>query len=227
MPGRDVAPLITEGKYVVCKRRLFQTITGGIKWLGYDIPLYVVLLQILLWILPLATAIPFVLLAEFIDSAKFYFGISYGVTMGLLVAGFEAIPLTCRNQSIVVDFQHDDDEDSIDLSSGCWRKELNIFLFASRKHYMLVLHPLLSAVLSGSVFVQLLPLSFSDVFPVGVIVVLLPLGWLSVLVAHYSILSQPLSAEPAVYTTTTPSWLMLLARPSHVIITTAVYYILE
>jgi len=227
MPGRDVAPLITEGKYVVCKRRLFQTITGGIKWLGYDVPKYIAFLQLMLWILPLVLAIPFVLIAEFIDSAKFYFGIGYGVTMGLLVAGFEALPLTCRNQSIVVDFQQEDDEDSIDFSSGCWKKELSNFLFASRKHYMLLLHPLLSAVLSGSVFVQLLPLSLTDVFPVGVVVVILPLGWLVVLVAHYSLIALPPSAEPAVYTTTTPAWLILLARPSHVIVTAAVYYILE
>lgn len=212
---------------MVCKRRLFQTITGGMKWLGYGVPRYVAFLQLMLWMLPLVPAIPFVLLAEFIDSAKFYFGIAYGVTMGLLVVGFKALPFTCRNQSIVVDFQQEDDEDSIDLSTGCWRKELSNFLFASRKHYMLLLHPLLSAVLCGSVFVLLLPLSLTDVFPVGVVVVILPLSWLAVLVAHYSIIAQPPSAEPAVYTTTTPTWLMLLARPSHVIVTAAVYYILE
>ena len=227
MPARDVAPLITEEKYSVCKKRVFQTITGGIKWLGYNIPWFVVTSQILLWILPLVVAVPFVLLAEFFSDEKFYFAVGYGVVMGLLVAGLEMLPLTCRNQSLVVVFQQDDDEDSIDFSGGCWRKELNNFIFASRKWYMLLLHPFLSATLSGSMFVPLLPESLNDVFPLAVVIILLPLVWLTLLIVNYSITVHPPTTEPAVYTTTTPAWLSVLTRPSHVIIAASLYYILK
>jgi len=227
MPGRDVAPLITEAKYSVTKKRVFQTITGGIKWLGYDIPWFAVTSQIVLWISPLAIAVPFVLLAEFFSEAKFYFAIGYGVVMGLLVAGLEMLPFTCRNQSLVVIFQQDDDEDSIDFSGGCWRKELANFIFAPRKWYMLLLHPFLSTVLFGSIFVPLLPGSLNDVFPIAVTVILLPLIWLTLLIGSYSVIAQPPSAESAVYTATTPSWLTVLMRPSHLIIAASLYYALK
>lgn len=227
MPGRDVAPLITEAKYLVTKKRVFQTITGGIKWFGYDIPWFTVTLQIVLWIFPLAIGVPFVLLAEFFSEAKFYFAIGYGVVMGLLVAGLEILPFTCRNQSLVVIFQQDDDEDSIDLSGGCWRKELANFIFATRKWYMLLLHPFLSAVLFGSIFVPLLPESLNDVFPIAVMVILLPFVWLTLLIGSYSVISKPPSAEPAIYTGTTPTWLTVLMRPSHVIIAASLYYVLK
>ena len=227
MPRRDVAPLITEAKYSVTKKRIFQTITGGIKWLGYDVPWFAVASQIVLWIFPLAIAVPFVLLAEFFSETKFYFSIGYGVVMGLLAAGLEILPLTCRNQSIVVAFQQDDDEDSIDFSGGCWRKELDNFIFTTRKWYMLLLHPVLSAVLSGVMFVPLLPGSISDVFPLGVVIILLPLVWLTLLIANYSVTAHPPSAEPAVYTTTTSKWLAVLMRPSHMIIAASLYYILK
>ena len=226
MPGRDVAPLITEAKYSVSKKRLFQTVTGGIKWLGYNIPWFAVASQLVLWILPLITAVPFVLLAEFYSEAKFYFAIGYGMVMGLLVVGLELLQLTCRNQSLVVVFQQDDEEDSVDFSGGCWRKELDNFIFATRRWYMLLLHPFLSAVLSGSIFVPLLPGSLNDVFPLTVMIILLPMVWLSVIIASYSIIAQPPS-EPAVYTATTPSWLTLLMRPSHVITAASFYYVLK
>lgn len=227
MPRRDVAPLITEAKYLVSKKRVFQTITGGIKWLGYDVPWFAIASQILLWIAPLFIALPFILLAEFFSEAKFYFSIGYGVLMGLLVAGLEILPLTCRNQSLVVTFQQDDDEDSIDFSGGCWRKELDNFIFATRKWYMLLVHPLLSGILSGSMFVPLLPGSLNDVFPLAVVIILLPLVWLTLLVASYSITAHPPSAEPAIYTATTPTWLAVLMRPSHVIIAASLYYVLR
>lgn len=227
MPARDIAPLITEAKYLVSKKRVFQTITGGFKWLGYDIPWFAVALQIVVWIIPIVVALPFVLLAEFFSEAKFYFAIGYGCMMGLLVAGLEVLPLACRNQSLVVIFQQDDDEESVDFSGGCWRKELNNFIFATRKWYMLLLHPFLSAILSGSMFVPLLPGSINDVFPIAVTVILLPLAWLTLIVASYSVIAQPPSAEPAVYSTTTPAWLTVLMRPSHVILAASLYYILK
>lgn len=226
MPARDVAPLITEAKYSVFKKRVFQTITGGIKWLGYNIPWFAVASQVVLWISPIVVAVPFVLMAELIDEAKFYFAIGYGVVMGLLVGGLEILPLTCRNQSLVVVFQQDDDEDSVDFSGGCWRKEMDNFIFAARKWYILLLHPFLSAALSGSMFIPLLPGSLNDVFPLAVVIILLPLVWLTLLIANYSIVAQP-PAEPAVYTPTTPAWLGVLMRPSHVIIATSLYYILK
>ena len=227
MPVRDVAPLITEAKYPVCKKRLFQTIAGGIKWLGYGIPWFVVTSQIVLWVTPLVVAVPFVVLAEIFSEIKLYLAIGYGVVMGILVAGLELLPLTCRNQSLVVAFQQDDDEDSVDFSGGCWRKELDNFIFASRKWYALLLHPFLSAALSISTFIPLLPGSLHDVFPLAVMMILLTLGWLVLLLANYSITAQPPSSEPAVYTATTPAWLVVLMRPSHVIIATSLYYILK
>lgn len=227
MPGRDVAPLITEAKYSVCKKRVFQSITGGIKWLGYNIPWFAAASQIVLWIFPLVIAVPFVLLAEFFSEAKFYFAVGYGVMMCLLVAGLEILPLTCRNQSLVVVFQQDDDEDSVDFSGGCWRKELDNFIFATRKWYMLLLHPLLSAILSGAMFIPLLPGSLNDVFPLVVMIILLPFLWLTLLIASYSVVAQPPSAEPAVYMATTPAWLAVLMRPSHVIIAASLYYVLR
>ena len=226
MPARDVAPLITEEKYSVCKKRVFQTITGGIKWLGYNIPWFAVILQFLLWILPLVVAVPFVLLAELFSDEKFYFAIGYGLMMGLLMAGLEMLSFTCRNQSPVVVFQQDDDEDSVDFNGGCWRKELSNFIFTARKWYMLLLHPFLSATLSGSMFVPLLPGSLIDVFPLAVTIILLPFVWLTLLVASYSITAQP-PTEPAVYTATTPAWLAVLTRPSHVIIAANLYYVLK
>ena len=226
MPARDVAPLITEEKYSVCKKRVFQTITGGIKWLGYNIPWFAVISQILLWILPLVVAVPFVLLAELFSDEKFYFAIGYGLMMGLLMAGLEMLSFTCRNQSPVVVFQQDDDEDSVDFNGGCWRKELSNFIFTAHKWYMLLLHPFLSATLSGSMFVPLLPGSLNDVFPLAVTIILLPLVWLTLLVAIYSVTAQP-PTEPAVYTATTPAWLAVLTRPSHVIIAASLYYVLK
>lgn len=226
MPARDVAPLITEEKYSVCKKRVFQTVTGGIKWLGYNIPWFAVISQILLWILPLVVAVPFVLLAELFSDEKFYFAIGYGLMMGLLMAGLEMLSFTCRNQSPVVVFQQDDDEDSVDFNGGCWRKELSNFIFTARKWYMLLLHQFLSATLSGSMFVPLLPGSLNDVFPLAVMIILLPFVWLTLLVAIYSVTAQP-PTEPAVYTATTPAWLAVLTRPSHVIIAASLYYVLK
>ena len=218
----DPIPLLNEYKYALSRRRILQTLTGGLKF--RRAPWYVHLIQLVLWFAPLLLCSPFIVLEAVGLWNPYYLATVYGCVMGggVLVLGVTGACVRKRNQVApsVANAQLDDEE-SVDFSSCCKLETFN-FIFSKKKIHSLILHPLISGLFSFAGSLMLFPGVMQEAMHIAGVVVVCVIGWFALCNAHYS-LSVSAPHETATYRPTDSLELRFLMRPFYVMATAAVF----
>ena len=220
MAGEPI-PLLNEYKHALVRRRFLQTLTGGLKIRGGP-PWYVHLIQLTLWVAPLLLCAPFIVLEAWEIWNCYYLALVYACVMGLYATLLEVVGVCVRHYhppAVETAAQALDDEGSINLNSCIERFD---FIFGRKKVHSLLLHPVLSGVLSFAGCVLLFPqVMLAVMHPVGVVVVFI-VGWCVLCSSLYSLaVSAPL--EPATYRPADPLELKYLSRPFYVLAVAACF----
>ena len=218
-----IAPLLNEYKYGLMVRRLLQSLTGGVK-LQKGLPLYVYLIQWLLWLLPVLLSVPLIGIS-FVWNG-YYLGIIYGVIMGtVLIVTNTIIGILIHMNSL----RHSDgtliDEDDPDIST--YNDAIN-FIFAPKHPLNIFVHSVVSGLTAFSVFIIFdIPVLLSFL-PIPLVVIVVPSGWLTMCISHYSLLVHP-PYEMSVYRSYHQDTLQLkfITRSFHIMLTGIIYLILR
>ena len=221
-PSQDhrLIPLLSEYKHGLSRRRFLQTLTGGVK--VCRAPWYIHAIQLLLWIAPTLLCVPFIILEALGVWSPYFLALVYGCIAGLGVLLLDIIGLCVRyHASSVTDIEgispQLDDEDSVDFSgSSCFHLETFDFIFAKRKLHGLLLHPLVSGLLSFAGCFMLFSGVLQESLPIAGVVVVSVFGWFTLNNAHYSLTAGP-PHETAVYRPTDPLELKFLMRPFYIL----------
>ena len=216
-------PLLNEYKYALSRRRILQTLTGGLKL--RKAPWYTHLIQLLLWVAPLLLCLPFIVLEAVGVWNRYYLATVYGCVMGggVLVLGVTGACVRRRSQVVAPSVANAqlDDEESIDFSSCCELETFN-FIFSKKKIHSLILHPLISGLFSFAGSLMLFPGVMQEAMHIAGVVVVSVTGWFALCNAHYS-LSVSAPHETATYRPTDSLELRFLMRPFYVMATAAVF----
>ena len=213
-------PLLNDYKHGLSRRRLLQTLTGGLKI--QRAPWHIYVLQILLWIAPALLCIPFVILEALGVWRPYFLALVYGCIVGLGVLVLNVIGVCVGHHAASVGGNEGmslqlDDEESIDFSgSSCFHLETFHFIFANRKLHSLFLHPLVSGLLTFAGCFMLFPRVLQETLPIAGVVVVSIFGWFTLCNAHYSLTAGP-PHETAVYRPMDPLELKFLMRPFYVL----------
>lgn len=221
-------PLLNQYKYALLRRRLFQTLTGGLKI--RRAPWYIHLIQLTLWIAPFVTALPFIIISALHLWNDYYLALIYGFLQGLTVLLLEIVGVIVRyrqrrHADNVVGDTDLDDEESIDIVLElCCTFETFDFIFARKKPHSLILHPFISGLLSFSACFILQPSIIlesvhGDIVEVIAISII---GWYALCSAHYSLSVSP-PHETATYRPTDPLELRFVTRPFYIVAIAAIF----
>ena len=151
--------------------------------------------------------------------SPYFLALVYGCVVGLGVLLLNIIRACVRysareNEGVGPQL---DDEDSIDFSgSSCFHLETFDFIFAKRRLHSLLLHPLVSGLLSFAGCFMLFPRVLQETLPVAGVVVVALFGWFTLCNALYSLTAGP-PHETAVYRPMDPLELRFLMRPFYVL----------
>ena len=221
-PASNV-PLLNQYKHALLRRRLLQTITGGLKL--RRAPWYIHLIQLMLWTAPFLIALPFVIISALRLWNNYYLALIYGFTQGLAVLLLEIIGVIvrCKQQHAdncnVGDTQLDDEE-SIDFAlESCCTFD---FIFARKKLHSLILHPFISGLVSFSACFILQPSIMLESLHIAGVVIVSIIGWYTLCSAHYS-LSVSSPHETATYRPTDPLDLRFITRPFYIVAIAAIF----
>ena len=190
------APLLNDYKLQFFSKRFPQTLLGGLNLrLGYDVPLYVYLNQILVFLTPLVLGGVFTVLSEYQVITSLVGCYVYGclVTCLVLTANL-TVWLSNRRYTSVSKVQPNlfDEEDEVEFESCCGLETLK-FIFTSKKSaVIIVVHGIVSGILAAVLYLYLLPARLDALYSsTGATVLLYIFGWLTVCVAQYSIIASP------------------------------------
>ena len=221
-----VVPLLNNYKHGLLRRRLFQTLLGGVRI--RKVPWYIYLIQAGLWTFPLALSIPFIVIDGLDLWSKYFLALLYGITQGIFVL-VEGL-LICllrhrqrRNSSETSQF--DDEQETVEIPSCC-RMDVIEFIFSSKRMFSVLLHPIASGALSYVGFFLLQPSVLQEFLPTAGVILVSLLGWFTICCSHYS-LSVRAPPEIAVYRPTDPLELRFLNRPFHVILIGIIFFLLR
>ncbi len=218
-------PLLNQYKHALLRRRLLQTLTGGLKI--RRAPWYIHLIQLTLWIAPFVIALPFIVVSALHLWNEYYLALIYGFINGLSVLLLEIIGVTirCRRQHAdngVGDAQLDD-EDSVDFTlESCCSFETFDFIFARKKLHSLILHPFISGLVSFSACFILQPSIMLETLHIAGVVTVSIIGWYTLCSAHYSLIVSP-PHEIATYRPTDPLDLKFVTRPFYIVAIAAIF----
>lgn len=219
-------PLLNNYKHGLLRRRLFQTLLGGVRI--RKVPWYIYLIQAGLWTFPLGLSIPFIVIDGLDLWNTYLLALVYGITQGtlVLVEGL-AIRLLRRRQrrNSTASRQFDDEQDTVEIASCC-RMDVIEFIFNSKRMISVLLHPFASGALSYVGFFLLQPSVLQEFLPTTGVVLVSLFGWFTICSSHYS-LSVRAPPEIAVYRPTDPLELRFLNRPFHVILIGIIFILLR
>ncbi|CAH1791455.1 unnamed protein product [Owenia fusiformis] len=218
----DGSPLLNDYKSEFVWKRIPQTLFGGLKLrLGYDAPAYVYLNQIVLWLLPWLFGGVFTLLVE-LNVIHYTIGMYvYGALMTIYVIVVNIITLVVQTKSSAISPLSNTnnllaDDDEIDFTSCCGVQTFEFVVPGKKYKINIVLHGLLSGPLCALGFWYLLPQTLSGLYgSVAGTVILYILGWITLLIAQYS-LTVGAPPETAVFRTLDNYELTPLMRPFYV-----------
>ena len=224
LPPSNV-PLLNQYKHALLRRRLLQTLTGGLKI--RRAPWYIHLIQLTLWIAPFITALPFIVVSALHLWNDYYLALIYGFIDGLSVLLLEIIGviIRCRrgHADNNVDGAQSDDEDSIDFTlKSCCTFETFDFIFTHKKLHSLILHPFISGLLSFSACFILQPSIMLESLHIAGVVIVSIIGWYTLCSAHYSLIVSP-PHEIATYRPTDPLDLRFITRPFYIVAIAAIF----
>lgn len=223
-PASNV-PLLNQYKHALLRRRLLQTLTGGLKL--HRAPWYIHLIQLTLWTAPFFIALPFVVISAHRLWNNYYLALIYGFTQGLAVLLLEIIGVIvrCRQQHAVnnIGDAQLDDEESIDFAlESCCTFETFDFIFARKKLHSLILHPFISGLVSFSACFILQPSIMLESLHIAGVVIVSTIGWYTLCSAHYSLSVSP-PHETATYRPTDPLDLRCITRPFYIVAIAAIF----
>ena len=222
-PATNV-PLLNQYKHALLRRRLLQTLTGGLKI--RRAPWYIHLIQLTLWTAPFLNALPFVIVSALRLWNEYYLALTYGSIQGLSVLLLEIVGVIvgCRQQHAdnVGDTQLDDEE-SVDFAfESCCTFETFYFIFARKKLHSLILHPLISGIVSFSACFILQPSVMLESLHIAGVVVVSIIGWYTLCSAHYSLSVSPPHETPT-YRPTDPLDLRFITRSFYIVAIVAIF----
>ena len=221
-----VVPLLSSYKHGLVRRRLLQTLTGGVRLQRSSCSAH--LFQFLLFFAPVFLAAPFIILDITLDAwSEYYLSLVYSCTVSLVAFGLrfaetsvrwrkEARVESAERDNALPSSEHFGDEEGTEVGSCCSYTTVR-YLVHPKNATSLFLHSLLvTGLLSFASSLLLLPRVLNKHLPVAAAVVVGCLGWLASCVAHYSLnVSSP--PEPATYRPTDRLKLRPLMRPTYII----------
>ena len=224
MPLETKAPILNEYKYRLTRRRLLQTISGGVKI--QRLPYYIHIIQWIVWSVPILIYCPFI--GGLLVWNEYYIGGIYSITCSLLVltSGVFVKMLYYRETLAVREEDDDEAEDDINIPSCISYKTLH--LLSTRKHFMnIIMHCIISGLICYSSFIILNPFFMKSILPLPVIPFIFTTGAISLCIAHYSLISTPM--EIISYRPHHQDWFQLrfLRRPIYIIILGMAFIILR
>lgn len=221
-----VVPLLSSYKHSLLRRRLFQVVLGGAR--VRRVPWYIHFVQGLLWILPLAFAVPFIIVDAHRLWNPYFLALVYACIVGVcvLVEGLVVVLLRWQWRHRVGETpQYDDELDEVEIPS-CFGLETVDFVFSRKRLSSVLLHPLVSGLLSFCSLFTLLPTVMKESLPTAGVVVVSLLGWFAFGMAHYS-LAVRAPPETAVYRPVDPLELKFVNRPTHLLLICIVIIVLR
>ena len=217
------APLLNDYKLEFFWKRFPQTLLGGLKLkFGYDVPFYVYLNQVLVFLLPFILGGLFTILAEFEIITDVYINTYiYGGLMAVFIISTQLLTWFVRRSSTsLAKFQKNllAQDDEIDFVSCCGIETVE-FIFPAKKFVVnMIIHALISGVMCGLMFLYLLPAQLNELYSnTGATVVLFILGWWTVCIAQYS-LTSTCPPELAIFRALDNLEIAPLMRPFYVLV---------
>ena len=179
--------LLNEYKYVLTRRRLLQTITGGVRIQTLPVSLHI--FQWFLWILPLLVSLPFIASAHLWN--VYYLGLIYSITCGgiTLILGLVVKTIYWKgNQNM--NEEEDDEQQTASVSSFLSLESMHL-VFTHKRWIDVIIHTVSSGLTCYSSFIILDPFVMIDVLPIPAVVFVFILGVLTLCTAHYSLIATP------------------------------------
>ena len=220
MPSEIVAPLLNEYKYGLLLMRLAQTVTGGLKI--QRVPCYMHIIQWLLWLLPFIIALPLIGLS-FVWN-EYYLATLYGTINCFIVF---IISSTIRLVNFKTkSYRHDDSNVENTNFRHCY--QVTHFIFAPKYLVNIIIHAIISGLTCFAGFILLDIPVLLDYLPIPAIVFVVIFGWITLSIAHYSLLVQP-PHEIMIYRAPHQDRFQLrfIQRPVYIIILGVVFIILR
>ena len=217
-------PLLNQYKHALFRRRFIQTLTGGVRI--RRAPWYIHLIQLSLWTAPFVFALPFIIISSLYLWNPYYVALVYGAIQGinaLLVETIGGIIRYRHGSNTGVGDAQLDDEESVDFVLGsCCSFETFDFIFARKKLHSLILHPLVSGLVSFAGCFILQPSVMLESLHIAGVVFVSVFGWYTLCSAHYSLNVSP-PQETANYRPTDPLDLRFLTRPFYIVAIAAIF----
>ena len=216
--GRTAVPLLSGYKYGLAWSRLLETATGGLKLRASQCRLN--LLQLPLYLFPLALATPFIIMDALGVWREHYLAAVYALAHTLAVLSIRTSVYCSARLARRETNDDDDDDDESETTACCSHRSLS-FVFSSKHIVSVFIHCLFACLLlSFTASFVLLPRGLTEHFSLPGAVVVGTIGWLVSCSAHYS-LSVSGPHEVAVYRPTDLLGLEPLSRPAHFIFCTS------
>ena len=210
---RTVVPLLSSYKHGLAVRRLLGTATGGLKL--RKSPCRLNLLQLTLYLFPLALALPFIILDALGVWREYYLAAIYAIIHTVTVISAR-MGVYCGLRRSRQTQRETEDDDDLDITS-CFSYNSLHFVFSPKPFVCVIIHSLfVCLLLSFTGTLVLLPRVLTDHLPLPGAVGVGLIGWVVLCNSHYSLsVSEP--HEVAVYRPTDLLGLGPLTRPVYVI----------
>lgn len=213
-------PLLNKYKFYYLCKVLPQTLLGGIKLrLGFNVPYFIYIFQILIWILPIIIGSLFTITAELSDFDNNLCGILSGITVFLVQALVHVVVLILKKKATAEKPKNNflAEEDGSQFNS-CFCLASLQFLVPNRSLLNYIFHPLLNGVICCFALLFLLPERTDKLFKsLAVKVIVYIFGWITVCTSCYPLIGQA-PKEPAKFYSLELFELEVLTRPFYVIL---------
>ena len=189
MPRDPFPTVLNEYKYVLTRRRLLQTLTGGVK--VQVLPISVHILQWLLWIFPLAVSVPFIATGDLWNT--YYIGLTYSTLCGfgtLLVGCIVKILFRKLRRNSLANNTSDEEQDIIILPSILSITALSL-VFPRKNCIDIVIHAISSGLTCYSAVTLLNVYVMVDIISLPSTVFVFIIGTITLCTAHYSLIANP------------------------------------
>lgn len=218
------APLLNEYKYGLSRRKLLQTITGGLRLQKGHYCAH--LIQASLWLCPFLISAPFLGLC-FVWN-QYYWGLVYALlvavaTFSLGVLSKVAYLKSAASEENALGEEADEEKWEHSLS---WR--MLTFIIAPKSFVSVVTSTVVSGSLAYVSYAMLNPASLLMLLPIPAMLFVVVAGWMTACSAHYSLSAHP-PPDIAMYRDPLHDYLNLkmFARPVYVIGTGIIFLVIR